>query len=491
MLSLQFIVPLHYNPGSVSLPLTKVFVCLFLCVYFFFEAWRVWSKLCCGQKWLLLFYPILLLFLMISVMTMTLPFPLPPADSNRRLSRALSSAGEFSSRPRLIELSPAAAFQQPLAHIHRRASKSSTQSELPKRFVAAKPFESAAGDDKNSIKERSHTDPRRNKHKSKGIPSKRKVMAGAIQHLPTSHHSPSLLEFTVNSATLKHRIKPSNHNAAVKYTPQAYNHLKSSKSTAAHIPAPADTLISDRRAADRRAGSWGDRHPNRNADPQIYWSHTIAKPAENHQALRKHGLYSGKSDKVSKEQQAVKKPTRDLKKHLNLSEDPPEAKRNIGLLDHRKALSKLEAAIKKDDSGLCESFAEEDFPDSDHRRIRINPDLRTLPWLSKDDIQKMVLLAGGEVFSKARVPAHGQVLQVALDHPAQEQVPVFSFFNGKIRIEVEMSNIVAVCVFTIYVTVFTIYVVKETPQAWCGTVVEYHNYIILSHFDLVDSLNLS
>ncbi|XP_035173992.1 Golgi-associated kinase 1A isoform X1 [Oxyura jamaicensis] len=36
------------------------------------------------------------------------------------------------------------------------------------------------------------------------------------------------------------------------------------------------------------------------------------------------------------------------------------------------------------------------------------------PWLSDDDIQKMKLLAHGQVVSKTRVPAHGQVLRVRL-----------------------------------------------------------------------------
>ncbi|XP_041799184.1 Golgi-associated kinase 1A isoform X1 [Chelmon rostratus] len=249
-------------------------------------------------------------------------------------------------------------------------------------------------------------------------------MAGAIQH-PTSHHRPNLPTLTVNNAEPKHRIKASNHSAVVKHAAQAYSHLESSvsKSTAAHIPAPADTVISDGRAADGQAGRWVDRHTNKNANTRINCNHTSAKPAEHQQVLEKHRQHSGKSDKVSKEQLSVKKPSRDLKKHHNLSEDPSEAKKNPGSLDRRKALFKPEAAIKRDDSGWCLSFTEQDFPDSDHRRIRISPDLRPLPWLSEDDIQKMVLLAGGEVVSKARVPAHGQVLQVALDRPAHEQQP--------------------------------------------------------------------
>ncbi|XP_035528856.1 uncharacterized protein gask1a [Morone saxatilis] len=380
-------------------------------------AWRAWSKLCCGHKWLLLLSPVFLLFLMISVMTMTLPLPLPPADIDRRSSRALSSAGEFGSRPRVMDFPPVAASQQLLAHIW----KSSTKKETSKRSVAPKPFGDAAGDDKNSIKERSHADFRRNKHKTKSIASKRKQMAGAIQH-STSHQRPHLPEFTVNNKGPKHRIKPGNHSAVVEHTAQAYIHLERSKYTAAHIPAPADTLISDRRAADRQAGRWEGRRTNRNADTQIHGSHTTVKLAEHHQALEKHRQHSGKSDKVGKEQQAVKKPSRDLKKHHNLSDDPSEAKKNPGPLDRRKALSKAEAAIKKVDSSWCRSFTEQDFPDSDHRRIRISPDLHPLPWLSEDDIQKMVLLSGAELVSKARVPAHGQVLQVALVHQ-QEPSP--------------------------------------------------------------------
>ncbi|NXP11094.1 F198A protein, partial [Thinocorus orbignyianus] len=36
------------------------------------------------------------------------------------------------------------------------------------------------------------------------------------------------------------------------------------------------------------------------------------------------------------------------------------------------------------------------------------------PWFSSDDLQKMQLLAGGQVVSKTRIPAHGQVLRVEL-----------------------------------------------------------------------------
>nr|XP_019946685.1 PREDICTED: protein FAM198A [Paralichthys olivaceus] len=373
-------------------------------------AWRVWSKLCCGQKWLLLLCPLFLLLLTISVMTITLPLPTPPVDIDRRSSRALSSAGEFRSRPRVVEPPPATAFQQPSTHIHNEAWRSSRGKETSKLSVPLL----QQGNDKNRINrehKESHTD--RNKHKNK-------EMAGAMQHPAGHHHLP---QFIVNSTGPKHRIKPRNHNAVVKHTAQTNIHLERGKSTTAHNPAQAD--MSERRTAGRQVGRWGDRHTDRNTGTQIHGSHTSAKLAEHHHALGKHRQatkHAGKSDEINKEQQAVKKPSRDLKKHHNLPEDPPDVRKNQRSLDHRKASSKAEAAVKTDDSSWCQRFTERDFPDRDHRRVRIGP--QPLPWLSHDDIQKMELLAGGEVVSKARVPAHGQVLQVALEPLAHQKEPL-------------------------------------------------------------------
>lgn len=45
-----------------------------------------------------------------------------------------------------------------------------------------------------------------------------------------------------------------------------------------------------------------------------------------------------------------------------------------------------------------------------------------LPWFSADDVRKMAFLSGTEVFSKARVPGHGQVLQVGLGAERAEGV---------------------------------------------------------------------
>lgn len=366
---------------------------------FFFQAWRLWAKLCCGQKWLLLLFPVFLLFVAITVMTVTLPLPLSPSDIVRRSSRALSSTGKFQSRPiQVMEHSPNVAL--PLTHIHRGAQRA--WEETSKHSAGPKPFKDAAANDRNSIKERSHTDVCINKHKNKGIASKRKEMEAR-------HQRPNLRGFTVNNKGPKHRMKPDNHSAG-----QAYiqTHLERRKSAAAHIAAPVYTPVSDRKE---------DGRTNKKPDTQIHDSRTSVKLAEHHKASEKYGQHPGKSDRISKEQHSGKN-FRDLKKHHNHSEDPSEAGKNPGSVDQKKALSKTYPVLKTDESSWCLNFTEQDFSDSDHRRIRISPDLWPLPWLSEDDIQKMVFLAGGEVVSKAKVPAHGQVLQVVLDPPANLQV---------------------------------------------------------------------
>ncbi|XP_068999592.1 Golgi-associated kinase 1A [Embiotoca jacksoni] len=367
-------------------------------------AWHLWSKLCCGQKWIVLLSPLFLLFLTISMTMITLPLSLPPADIDRRSSRALSSTGELGSRPRMVESPPAASLQQPLTQIH-----SSSGAETSKRSALPKPFV--------DIKEKSHGPIRRNRYKSK-----RKEMSGSIQ--PTSHHHPHMPESIVNNTDLTHRMKPSNHSAAAKHTAQTYIHTERSKYSAARMPAAAESIISDRRAAHRQAGRWEDRNTNRNASRKTQGSQISAKLIEPHKTMEKHRRatkHSGKSDNMCEEHQAMKKPQGDLKKHHDLSEDPSKAKKNPGSFEQRKASFKPKRVAKKDDSSWCQSFSEQDFPDTDHRRIRINAELQPLPWLSRDDIQKMELLAGGEVVSKARVPAHGRVLQVALDPLTHQQ----------------------------------------------------------------------
>ncbi|NWT77464.1 F198A protein, partial [Lanius ludovicianus] len=47
-------------------------------------------------------------------------------------------------------------------------------------------------------------------------------------------------------------------------------------------------------------------------------------------------------------------------------------------------------------------------------RMRRGVERDTPPWLSDDDLQKMRLLSSGQVVSKTRIPAHGQILRVGL-----------------------------------------------------------------------------
>ncbi|NWY70098.1 F198A protein, partial [Erithacus rubecula] len=55
---------------------------------------------------------------------------------------------------------------------------------------------------------------------------------------------------------------------------------------------------------------------------------------------------------------------------------------------------------------------QEQAPGRSRRRRGMEGD--SAPWLSADDLQKMRLLSRGRVVSKARVPAHGQVMRVRL-----------------------------------------------------------------------------
>lgn len=373
----------------------------------------MWSKLRYGQKWILLFSPFFLLFLIFSAMVITLPLNVPSTDANRRSSRALSSTGEFRYKARIADPPPAAALQHPLSNVYSGTKQKS------KHSLAHKRFGDAVNDDKISNKARKYIDIHRNKYRNKGIASKRKELTSAIQS--TRHHKTLHSEFTVNNTQIKHRIKPRNHSSVVKHTIQTYAHLERRQFIPALSPPQADTIIRERRAAYTETDTWKERNPLRNADRQIQGSQTSVK-LEHQQALETRRQAVKHSDHVGDEKLSVKSPSRDHKTHHNHPEDPPEEKTNPRSLDHRKALSELKASVKRDDSDWCQSFGELDFSDPDQRRIRTGRDLQPLPWLSKDDIKKMELLAEGEVVSKARVPAHGQVLQVALDPPADHQV---------------------------------------------------------------------
>ncbi|NWZ05827.1 F198A protein, partial [Agelaius phoeniceus] len=58
---------------------------------------------------------------------------------------------------------------------------------------------------------------------------------------------------------------------------------------------------------------------------------------------------------------------------------------------------------------------QEQAPGRGRRRRGLERDIPHLPpWLSADDLQKMWLLSSGQVVSKTRVPAHGQIMRVRL-----------------------------------------------------------------------------
>lgn len=385
----------------------QCFYFFFLYVFFFvLQSWRVWSKLCCGQKWILLLFPFFLLFLMIFVMTITLPLPLPPVDLDRHSSRVLSSTGEFRSKLRIVEPPPVVSIQQHHPHIHN--SRTRPGKETSKYSVPHRPSGDAVGDDKNSFKVRSHTNTHRQKQRSTDAASKNKEVAGASQS--ASHHHPQLSNFAVNNAEPKHRIKPSNHIAVVKPMAHAQIYLQRNKSTRAYRPSPAESI---------NRHPQGDRHTNANGQTIISHSSTKIEHQQNRQAVK----HSGKNDNVGKEPLSVKNPPRDRKKQQYFSDNPSDVKENSGPSDHRKA-------VNRDDSD-CWTFKEQEFSER-NRRIRMSEDLQSLPWFSQDDAQKMELLARGKVLSKARVPAHGQVLQVAMDPPAHHQVPCLTLdFNWK------------------------------------------------------------
>ncbi|XP_028327042.1 uncharacterized protein gask1a isoform X2 [Gouania willdenowi] len=317
-------------------------------------AWRVCSKLCCSQRWALLFSSFLLLFLTVFLRSITLPHPSPPSNIDRRSSRVLSSARELRSQPEAIRLPLAAAFRKPLLQFHRGVQRTgpdkrkSLHSLLPKQFR----------DCGDSIHEGRQTDTTRKKDTLKIKTSKRKETPNATRS--TGHHKPSSLsEVTVNNTQPKHRIKATNHNAEVKaFTGRQTESLRST-------------------------------------DRKVHEIYARAKPKELKQAATK---------------------------HLNIKRQHNVAENHSNKTHISKALHRFEFLTEKQSSGLCPSFREHDFLNTDHRKIRISR--KTVPWLSDDDVLKMQLLAEGDVMSKARVAAHGQVLQVGLDPPTHQQRPV-------------------------------------------------------------------
>ncbi|XP_074672059.1 Golgi-associated kinase 1A [Strix aluco] len=93
--------------------------------------------------------------------------------------------------------------------------------------------------------------------------------------------------------------------------------------------------------------------------------------------------------------------------HLMPASSPPGPQREVAT-----PLSRGRARSKRLPIPL--SHLRRDEPPGWGRRRRRGVVGDTPPWFSDDDLQKMRLLACGQVVSKTRVPAHGQVLRVGL-----------------------------------------------------------------------------
>ncbi|KAM9488966.1 Golgi-associated kinase 1A [Clarias gariepinus] len=60
--------------------------------------------------------------------------------------------------------------------------------------------------------------------------------------------------------------------------------------------------------------------------------------------------------------------------------------------------------------------------------------IESLPWFSEDDVKKINLLARGTVLSKARIPGHGQVLQVGLGVCNENNAPLTGDHNSRCQL---------------------------------------------------------
>lgn len=318
---------------------------------------------------MLLLYPVFLLFLMVSVMTVTLPLPLPPFDVDQRLSRSLSSTGGL--RSMAAQPLPGALSLPPPAHVNHQAS-------IAWRSPSKHPI--GPGNDKE----------RAEAHRSSVLGDKHEggKTAGADRH---PNRRLGLPEFPGNNTGPQQRDPPGGYSQLGGLREQIHVEGRS----------PDPNLQVNRRASDAQGDNQEDGRTNGQTDHRT--RKTLAE--ENRRQ-------PGKSDVVGKHQLAVEKLLGDLKKRSNPS-DSAAAGKIPASLERRKPLSEP-VVLNGGDGGVCTRISEHDLSDADRRRVRISPALRPLPWLSKDDIQKMVLLAGGEVVSKAKLPAHGQVLQVAL-----------------------------------------------------------------------------
>lgn len=298
-------------------------------------------------------------------MTLTLPLPSPPGNGDRRPSRALNSAGRFLG-PRFGVAEPHlnAAVQQVNSNIRQRDSSS---------WREAAPQLSR---DESKVK-----------NKGQGLAAKRKEVNGGEQHHLNRHQQPK-------NKGPEPRITPRNHSTSVKSGNPA-------REKAAAGAEPVNILAQITRGAEHHAGK--ESRDGRGSS----WKLDDRSTVERYKAEKKQSQRPKRSSNTGREQQAVEKAFRD-------PSQPPHQPSQT-----RESLPKLDKASQ---SGPCPSSAEQDFSEVDRRLIRVGSHLQPLPWFSEDDLQKMALLAGAEVISKVKVPAHGQVLQVALEPREVKQV---------------------------------------------------------------------
>lgn len=249
------------------------------------------------------------------------------------------------------------------------------------RFAVAEPHVIAAVQQVNSdiiswreAAPKPLTDESKVENKGHGLAAKRKEANGAQRHHLSRHWQP-------RSKAPEPTITPSNRSTVVKS-----GHVAGGKAAAGaeHV----DVWSLNTRRAEPRAGQ------ESRVGRENTWKLDNRSTAKRHKADKKRPK---ELSKAGREQQIVEVAFR----------EPP----------HPPSQTKEDSQ-----SSPCPSWTEQDFTEADRRLIRVGSRLRPLPWFSEDDLQKMALLAGAEVVSKVRVPAHGQVLQVALEPREVKQV---------------------------------------------------------------------
>lgn len=215
-------------------------------------------------------------------------------------------------------------------------------------------------------------------NKGQGLAAKRKEANGAEKHHASRHRQPK-------NKGPEPRITLSNRSTAMK---------------SGH-PARGKAERVDVRSQITAGAEQHTRLQSRD-EPGNTWKLDSRWAAERHKTEKKK-----KSSKAGREQPTAEEAFR----------DPPQPQHQPS--QTRKSLPKLDKASQSD---TCPSSAEQDFSEGDRRLVRVGSHLQPLPWFSEDDLQKMALLAGAKVISKVKVPAHGQVLQVALEPHEVRQV---------------------------------------------------------------------